>query len=360
MFSQTHHPTSDPLTFKSSLWKSQGDIPIIDIRSKSTSTGSDGFDVAIRQAVTIGLAQPYNEKELPILLLYDETGLRLFEEITYQPDYYITQLEFDILTKYAADITESIPDGALFVELGAGALRKTALILDALEAQRKSITYLALDLDKSELSRTLGELRGRYTHVRCGGLWGTFDNGREWLATIPDCPRVLLSLGCSVGNMGRNEAANLIRSFGNILKPQDRFLLTIDTKHHDMEVIRRAYDDRGGVTRRFALNALEGLNKLFGHNVIDTSAFTYKPYYNEVKGRNEAYFQCLRSITICLPDSAPIMVCEGEVIQFACSYKYNDLERQLLQSAARAYLEKEWLAEGGTYALMMLSWPGAN
>ncbi|KAG1719153.1 histidine-specific methyltransferase [Suillus lakei] len=322
MFAQLHHPTNVPPTLKDPLLNSHGDIPIIDIRSKSSRTGLDELDIAIRQAITIGLARPYNEKELPILLLYDETGLRLFEELTYQPDYYITQLEFNILTKYAAEITESIPDGALFVELGAGALRKTALILDALEAQGKSITYLALDLDQSKLSRTLGELRGRYTHVQCGGL-------------------VLTSLGCSVGNMGRNEAGNLIGSFGNILKPRDRFFLTIDTKLHDMEVIHRAYDDRSGVTRRFALNALEGLNKLSGHSGIDTSAFTYKPFYNEVKGRNEAYFQCLRSIAICLPDSAPVMVNEEEVIQFACSYKYYDVERQLLQSAVHACLEKE-------------------
>lgn len=85
------------------------------------------------------------------------------------------------------------------------ALRKTALVLDAIEAQKKRITYFALDLDKSELIRTLRELYGRYTHVGLAGLWGTYDDGCVWLKQFNDCPKVILWLGSSVGNMTRSK-----------------------------------------------------------------------------------------------------------------------------------------------------------
>lgn len=80
-----------------------------------------------------------------------------------------------------------------------------------------------------------------------------------------------------------DDAAQFIHSFGQVLKQQDGFLVAIDSKAHDPDEIRRAYDDKHGVTRRFALNALQVLNKLYGAEVVDSSCFDYKPQYNEVR-----------------------------------------------------------------------------
>ena len=60
------------------------------------------------------------KKTLPTLLLYDDAGLRLFEEITYLDEYYLTEEEIAILTKYADRIAERIEDGSNVVELGSG------------------------------------------------------------------------------------------------------------------------------------------------------------------------------------------------------------------------------------------------
>ncbi|KAL4067450.1 histidine-specific methyltransferase [Scleroderma yunnanense] len=331
-------------------------ISIIDIRSTSQSTTVAALEDGIRTDILAGLSHPYNEKMLPGLLLYNEEGLRLFEQITYQSDYYLTGLEIDILSKYAQQIANSIPEGALLLELGAGALRKTALVLDAIEAQKKRVTYFALDLDKSELIRTLGELRGRYTYVGLAGLWGTYDDGCVWLKQFNECPRIILWLGSSVGNMTRNEAGQFIRGFGEVLSPRDRFIIAIDTRSHKPEVIRTAYNDRAGVTRRFALNALGNVNDLFNAEVIDVSCFDYAPYYNEIQGRNEAYFRCLKQTQVCIPSEEPILVHEGEYVRFAYSHKYDRIERQLLWASANARAEREWTTEEEDYTLTMLSW----
>lgn len=331
-------------------------IPIIDIRSTAHSVTVAALEDGIRADVLAGLSKPYNEKELSNLLLYNEEGLRLFEQITYQPDYYLTGLEIDILSRHAHQIANSIPDGAILLELGAGALRKTALILEALEAQEKDVTYFALDLDKPELLRTLAELNGRYTHVSLAGLWGTYDDGCTWLKQTKDRTRIILWLGSSVGNMTRKEAGQFVRTFGDVLAPRDRFIVAIDSRYHKVDDIRAAYNDRAGVTRRFALNALSNINDLFNSDVVDVSCFDYNPYYNEILGRNEAYFRCRKETEVKVPSETPILVREGEYIRFGFSHKYDRVEKQLLWTAAGACPVQEWRSQGGDYALTMLSW----
>jgi len=85
---------------------------IIDIRSDTT-----GFN--LKKLIVDGLKDE-KEKTLPTLLLYDDDGLRLFEEITYLDEYYLTEEEIAILGQYADKIADRIPDGSLVVELGSG------------------------------------------------------------------------------------------------------------------------------------------------------------------------------------------------------------------------------------------------
>ena len=60
------------------------------------------------------------KKRMPTLLLYDENGLKLFEEITYLEEYYLTRAEIEVLEQYSDDIAASIPEGCRLVELGSG------------------------------------------------------------------------------------------------------------------------------------------------------------------------------------------------------------------------------------------------
>jgi len=49
-----------------------------------------------------------------------EKGLKLFEDITYLDEYYLTNAEIDALTRHANAIIEHIPAGARLIELGSG------------------------------------------------------------------------------------------------------------------------------------------------------------------------------------------------------------------------------------------------
>ena len=61
-------------------------------------------------------------------------------------------------------------------------LRKIKILLDAVDKAGKRVDYFALDLDESELQRTLSAIpSGTFKNVTCSGLHGTFDDGLQWL-----------------------------------------------------------------------------------------------------------------------------------------------------------------------------------
>lgn len=90
------------------------DTTIIDIRG-------DAELVSLAAAISEGLRPADGgEKTLPTLLLYDEAGLRLFEQITYLDEYYLTNAEIEVLESYADQIAERIQSGSMVIELGSG------------------------------------------------------------------------------------------------------------------------------------------------------------------------------------------------------------------------------------------------
>lgn len=94
---------------------------IVDIRSTSATGTDDAFgDSNLIESIVAGLDKPYNQKSIPTLVLYDNRGLQLFDQITYLPEYYLTNAEIDILKRKGDEIVAHIPDGSAIIELGAG------------------------------------------------------------------------------------------------------------------------------------------------------------------------------------------------------------------------------------------------
>lgn len=77
--------------------------------------------------VVDGLSRPSGERTLPTILLYDERGLRLYDDITTQvSEYYLFAAEEQILRDNGPSIvrlmhgSSSIHNGEVILELGAG------------------------------------------------------------------------------------------------------------------------------------------------------------------------------------------------------------------------------------------------
>lgn len=94
----------------------------------ASATGSDIIDIrrdkveiSLEESILNGmLYKPNGQKSLPTMLLYSAEGLKLFEEITYLDEYYLTNTEIGVLEKYAENMAERVQDGTVLVELGSG------------------------------------------------------------------------------------------------------------------------------------------------------------------------------------------------------------------------------------------------
>ncbi|EJF63190.1 hypothetical protein DICSQDRAFT_55495 [Dichomitus squalens LYAD-421 SS1] len=352
--------------------KSANAIQILDIHTRvSPPSGA-----SIRDQIVSGLSQPVGGKTLPTLLLYDERGLRLYDEITTDAaEYYLFPAEEEILKNKADGIVRVMHSGIangelvdeVVVELGAGALRKTSLILGALArlvpnpAPTPPISYHALDLEKRELERTLMELNSSHVGVELkgkvatAGLCGTYDDGLKFIvegglqdrnaleridtafgsqypvervgrdaspssaassrgrtdrteATPPSTPGAqqplhILFLGSSLGNFARGEDAAFLKSLP--LRPGSGDTLLLGMDHgNDARRIEAAYNDSKGVTRKFIMNGLVSAGRALGdESLFAQDKWEYVGKYNEESRRHEAYYRSACDQTVVDPET---------------------------------------------------------
>ncbi|KAK4191955.1 hypothetical protein QBC35DRAFT_470231 [Podospora australis] len=291
-------------------------------------------------------------RRLPTLLLYDERGLQLFEKITYLEEYYLTNDEIEVLKSSAADIVKGIPSGAMIIELGSGNLRKVNLLLQALEDAGKDVDYYALDLSKQELERTLAQLPTTYRHVRAHGLLGTYDDGREWLKDPSNTSRrkCILSLGSSIGNFERSDAASFLKGFTDVLGHGDTMLIGLDACSNPAKVYH-AYNDKEGITHEFILNGLRHANKVLGETAFVESDWRVigEYVYDAEGGRHQAFYAPVRDTTVMGEVIRP-----HERIQVEESLKFSPEETQKLWDLSGMTEIGQWM-HGDEYADSILS-----
>ncbi|KAK0636760.1 histidine-specific methyltransferase [Bombardia bombarda] len=240
---------------------------IIDIRCSQASL-LDSLDTQILE----GLRQPHGSKSMPPLLLWDEKGQTLYDDILATQYYYPYRVENELLQQRIDDITATVASSRtdLVVELGAGNMSKTASFLASLDKYLDApVMYYALDVDRSQLESSLSTLKERTNlhHIELRGLLGTYDDGAKWLAgpETTNLRKTMVWLGNSIANFDQCEASDLMGSFAKAPDtgvPQNLagFLLAVDGCQ-DGTRIGLAYDVPSGESRRWVMYALEAAKR---------------------------------------------------------------------------------------------------
>ncbi|KAK2736391.1 hypothetical protein FQN57_000768 [Myotisia sp. PD_48] len=321
---------------------SSGYVDITDIRG-------DSFHNSLAQDTYDGLKACEGEKSLPTMLLYDTKGLRLFEEITYLDEYYLTNAEIDVLEASAIKIAKRIPENSQLVELGSGNLRKIEILLNELERIKKPVEYFALDLSLEELRRTFAELPSKdYKHVKCGGLWGTYDNGLDWLNKPENRhkPTWILSMGSSIGNFSPSDVVQFLNGFAKTLGPLDSIVIGLDSCK-DPKKVFRAYNDSEGVTRQFYLNGLSNANSVLGFEAFKLNEWDVLGEFKRTEGCHKAYYVPKKDVNF-----QGITIKQGERIFFEQAFKYTkDEYEKVWQKAGLAPVARF----GDQYCIHILS-----
>ena len=93
---------------------------------------------------------------------YDDLGCALYGAICRLPEYYPTRTEVALFREHRSDIGEAVGRGRQFVDLGAGDCCKGQAWLPFLAPRR----YIAVDIARSELERSLGRMAPDFPEMR--------------------------------------------------------------------------------------------------------------------------------------------------------------------------------------------------
>jgi EasF-like predicted methyltransferase len=222
-------------------------------------------------------------------------------------------------------------------------------LLQALDRIGKPFEYYALDLCLPELYRTFSAFpNGTYKNVKCYGLHGTYDDGLNWLK-LPENhskPKCILSLGSSIGNFNRDEAAEFLNGFANsVLQPGngDLMLIGLDACKNP-EKVWTAYNDPKGITEAFIMNGLLHANNLLGKNYFRLEDWDYIGEYNGDTGCHQAFYSPVRDVSV-----RNVVIKAGEMVRVEESYKYSIAESTRLWDASGLVEGARWNSRSGEY-----------
>ncbi|KAJ2357185.1 hypothetical protein GGF43_001619, partial [Coemansia sp. RSA 2618] len=363
----------------------------VDYRNSSLA-GNAGVMPPILKDFARGLTKPRTlpgnstsaVRSLPTVLLYDDTGLDLFDRITYLPEYYLTACEIEILRTHIQSIVAEIPSGSDVIELGCGSLRKTELLLDALDKQRTGVTYYAIDVMPQPLHESMAKLAGRFANITFCALCGTYDEVLPRLKKSAR-PKTLLWLGSSIGNLHSPDVVEFLAKISqNVLAANDAILIGMD-KQKQSSIIMDAYHDSQGITGEFELNILSHINRLVAEYVaqqsgsdttaidlFDASKFRYVGEYDEDIGRHDAYLEASENTVVRWPCEIAAQVKEfcgsdddlvikrGERIYVESAYKYSDSAAEVLALATGLTFSAKWIESRNYYMLGQFRKPQAT
>ncbi|EED23489.1 conserved hypothetical protein [Talaromyces stipitatus ATCC 10500] len=325
---------------------------IIDIRPHPEMT-----DNTLRESIQESLNKITSGQDsefyvgMPSLLLWNEQGLRYFEDVTYSPSYYLTNEEIGLLEKHKYKIAERIESGSMLVELGSGNLRKIKVLLEALDNLGREVDYFALDVSLPELQRTISLVPpGYFRHVRCFGLLGTYDDGREWLnkPELQSRPKTLLSLGSTLGSFQRHEIGGFLRSFFSSSGRNPSFFVGLDGCK-DAQRVYNAYNDPEGANQRFVKNGLHRANQILAYEAFDLEHWHVKGVWEEENGRHSQYYYLDADVSL----GDGMQVPAGKSLLAIQSHKYDSDDQAWLAESAGLEIVESW-SSGQGYSLLFL------
>lgn len=223
--------------------------------------------------------------------------------------------------------------------------RKVEHLLAAFEKQRVPATYLALDISKTSLNTNVKFLAekhsGPHSVVKCAGLWGTFEDGLDWVQRITG-PRLFLSLGSVLCNDPWPEALAKVKTWANVLRNDDALFVGMDahlvTEHR--EKIWKAYHSCDDLYQQFWLNGFDHANRLIGETWFREDDWHFLA---ELENPTRHRFFLRAKHTFRLGKTGR-EVKEGEEVEWFDSHKYCQADVELMFQKANLVAANVWRA----------------
>ena len=274
-------------------------------------------------------------KRLNSKYFYDAIGDKLFQDLMACAEYYPTKCELEIFSEKTAEICKAImADGDAFdlIELGAGDATKSSFLLKYLLEQKADFTYLPIDISDNVISYLNMTLPVTLPGLKIHGLNGEYFKMLKQAASISDKRKVVLFLGSNIGNMPVVEATDFCRELRKHISAGDMVLIGMDLKKNPKTVLA-AYNDKGGITKRFNLNLLERINRELGAN-FNVSKFDHYPTYDPETGACKSYLVSLEDQEVTINKREKVRFLKDEYIYMEISQKFTVLQTEQMAENA--------------------------
>ena len=288
------------------------------------------------------------QKQVNPKYFYDAQGSELFEQITRQPEYYLTRTEKKILNHYASEIADCCGDDCVLIEPGSGSSEKVRLLLDTLQPA----AYVPLDISAEFLYESALKLGREFPwldiHAKC------VDFADQWHAhsEVPAGRRVVFYPGSTIGNLDPQEARVFLSGLRRWIGDDGGVLIGVDL-HKSEQLLNAAYNDAAGVTEEFNLNILNSINTLVDAD-FSRKNFLHRAFYNQKLMRIEMHLVSKGSQTVNINGSS-IDFLQGETLHTESSYKYSLESFTVLSNAAGFKLQQSWLDEQKLFSFHYLT-----
>ncbi len=280
-------------------------------QSAAPAPENDDFATSVLE----GLSRP--GKSLPCRFFYDAEGNALFEEITKQPEYYLTNGEVAVLEANTAQILEDAADDMVLVEFGSGSSLKTEILL---RRTRRLYAYAPIDISVSALLDAKQRLKARFPWLDVRPLLADFSCGVSLPPELAMRPKLGFFPGSTIGNFSPPEAVRLLVAMRKTLSPGARLVIGVDLKK-DARRLVAAYDDAKGVTAAFNLNLLARINRELDGD-FDLRRFRHEAVYDEIEGRIEMRLVSIGNQRVRVANRI-FSFRDGEAIHTENAYKYS-------------------------------------
>ncbi|GJM23105.1 MAG: histidine N-alpha-methyltransferase [Planctomycetota bacterium] len=255
---------------------------------------------------------------IPCRYLYDDRGSRLFDEITLQPEYYLTRTEEAILEQHADAIVARAAPHEL-VELGSGTGKKVPTLLQAVKRAGMPAKLVLFEINAAMINASVARVKREHPEVQVTGVVGTFPDELQRLG--PGGDRLVLFLGSTLGNQHPAQVPGFLTRVAQQMHPGDDLLLGLDLVK-DPARLEAAYNDAAGVTASFSLNLLSVLNRELGAD-FDASAFEHVAVWEAESSWIRIALRARRDQHVRVPGAGvELRLRAGQEIQTEVSCKY--------------------------------------
>jgi L-histidine N-alpha-methyltransferase len=259
------------------------------------------------------------QKYLPCKFFYDETGSKLFEQITRLEEYYPSRTEKSILKQNSGELMQGA-DGTTLVELGSGDCSKISILLQSLCREKlKTSTYVPIDVSLSAVEESRCKLQDRFGAIEVCGIVADFMHQIHLVSQHEN--RIFCFFGSTIGNLDRRDAFRFVAKLGKLIKRGERLLLGLDMVK-DKLVLERAYNDEKGITAKFNKNILNVTNKILRTD-FEPEYFRHHAFYDDDEQRIEMHLVAMRDMIVKSPFFEGVLeISKGQTIHTENSHKF--------------------------------------